>query len=123
MTEPRVKLRRAYEPGETDEGKLVLVDRLWPRGVSKTALQPDLWLRDLAPSDDLRKWFDHRADRWDEFQRRYREELSSSPGIEALNQVVELARQGPVVLLFGARDRGFNQAVVIRAMVEERLGT
>ena len=121
MATTGVTLRRAYEPAETGEGKRVLVDRVWPRGVSKTALQPDLWLREIAPSTELRKWFDHRPDRWEEFRRRYREELRSGPGRKALDQLVELARQGPVVLLFGARDPEFNQATALREIVEERL--
>jgi uncharacterized protein YeaO (DUF488 family) len=123
MPEPRVKLRRAYEPGETGDGKRVLVDRVWPRGVSKAALKPDLWLREVAPSSELRKWFDHRPERWEEFRRRYRRELSSGPGSETLDQLADLARRGPLVLLFGARDPELNQAAVVREMVEERLGS
>jgi uncharacterized protein YeaO (DUF488 family) len=121
MPEPRVKLRRAYEAPAAGEGRKVLVDRVWPRGVSKASLQPDLWLREVAPSTELRKWFDHRRERWDEFRRRYREELRSGPAHQALDQLVELARRGPVVLLFGARDPELNQATVLREMVEERL--
>jgi uncharacterized protein YeaO (DUF488 family) len=118
---PRVRLRRAYEPPETGEVKRILVDRVWPRGVSREALRADLWLRDVAPSTELRKWFDHRPDRWDEFRRRYRDELSSGPGREALDRLVELARREPLVLLYGARDRELNQAAALRAIVEERL--
>ena len=121
MPEARVRLRRIYDPPASDQGKRVLVDRVWPRGISRAALQHDLWLREVAPSTPLRKWFGHRADRWEEFQRRYREELSSGPAGDALDELVGLARKEPVVLLFGARNPELNQATVLREMVEERL--
>lgn len=118
-----IELLRVYDPGATGPhgGSRVLVDRLWPRGIRKEALAPDLWLRDLGPSNDLRHWFGHQPDRWDEFRRRYREELAQKPQQQLLDQLETLARQGPLTLLYGARDEQHNQAVVIREVLEERL--
>jgi len=87
--------------------------------VKKDALRLDLWLRDLGPSNELRKWFGHRAERWPEFQRRYREELEQPFRRELLSQLAELAQHGPLTLLYGARDEERNQAVVLRALLEE----
>ena len=124
MPEPRLRLRRAYDPPAPgqDEGTRVLVDGLWPRGIRKEAVGADLWLRDLAPSDDLRRWFGHRPERWDEFRRRYREELRQPERSRLLDDVASLVRRGQVTLLYGARDRGHNQAVVIAQAIEDRLG-
>jgi uncharacterized protein YeaO (DUF488 family) len=112
MPDRRVKLRRAYESARTGEGKRILVDRVWPRGLGKEALHLDHWLGEVAPSTELRKWFDHRADRWEEFRRRYTEELEARP--ETWAPLREAARRGDVVLLFGARDAEHNNAVVLR---------
>jgi uncharacterized protein YeaO (DUF488 family) len=123
MPEPRIRLRRAYDPvlrGQAD-GKNVLVDRLWPRGLRKEDLGVDLWLRELAPSDGLRRWYGHRPERWDEFRRRYRSELREPDRSGLLDELERLARQGPVTLLYGARDRARNQAVVVRDAIEDRL--
>jgi uncharacterized protein YeaO (DUF488 family) len=116
-----IRLQRVYGESRPAAGKRVLVDRVWPRGVRKESLAPDLWLRDLGPSDELRRWFGHRPDRWPEFERRYRAELTGPPQRDLLDQLVELARQGPVTLLYGARDEQRNQAVVLRSVIEERL--
>ena len=118
MTTYRVK--RVYEdPGE-DDGYRVLVDRLWPRGVSKERAQLDEWCKDVAPSDDLRKWFHHEEQKFEEFERRYREELDAN---EQVPEVIARWEQHPVVtLLFATRERERNQAVVIRDALEEQLG-
>lgn len=118
-----VRLRRVYDHSSPTIGKRVLVDRVWPRGLKKESLALDLWLRDLGPSDELRRWFSQRRERWEEFERRYRAELERPPQRELLDQLVRLADQGPVTLLYGARDEERNQAVVLRSMVEERLAT
>lgn len=116
-----VRLLRVYGRGAPTAGKRVLVDRLWPRGVKKEALALDLWLPEVGPSNELRGWFGHRPERWEEFERRYRAELERPPRRELLDQLVELARQGPVTLLYGARDERRNQAAVLRAVVQEHL--
>jgi uncharacterized protein YeaO (DUF488 family) len=122
MPEPTVTVRRAYDrvAGRAGERR-VLVDRVWPRGVSKEELGLDLWMRDVAPSDDLRKWFGHRPERWDEFRRRYREELRQPERRSLVDQLVGMARERPLALLHGAKDRAHNQAVVILAEIDDRL--
>jgi uncharacterized protein YeaO (DUF488 family) len=110
-----VRLKRAYEPPEPDDGTRVLVDRLWPRGVRKADAAVDLWLKDLAPSTVLRKWFGHDPARWPEFRERYAEEVSRHP--EPLAQLRDLARQGPVTLVYSAHDEAHNDAVVLRELV------
>lgn len=123
MPGAEVRLRSARAGGrQSGDGTRVLVDRLWPRGVRKEALDHDLWLRDVGPSDDLRTWFGHRVDRWPEFARRYRAELAAPERAELVEQLVDLARHGPVTLLFDSRDTEHNQAVVLRDVVLERLG-
>jgi uncharacterized protein YeaO (DUF488 family) len=125
MPEPRVKLRRVYDPPAPSQPreKRVLVDRVWPRGIRKDDLGVDRWLPELAPSDGLRRWFGHRPERWDEFRRRYGEELRQLERARLLDELARLARQEPLTLLFGARDRGRNQAVVILEAIEDRLSS
>ena len=107
-----VRLKRAYEPADAKDGKRILVDRLWPRGVSKAEAAIDEWLKDLAPSTELRKWFGHDPDRWDEFRRRYTKEIRDRP--ELLEHLRELARKGPVTLVYSAHDEAHNDAIVLR---------
>ncbi|MDR7514965.1 MAG: DUF488 family protein [Armatimonadota bacterium] len=116
-----LRVRRVYEPPEPQDGFRVLVDRLWPRGLSKEAARVDLWARELAPSDRLRRWFGHDPVKWEEFRRRYREELSRSPARELVQQLAERARHGTVTLVFGARDERHNNAVVLAEVLQERL--
>jgi uncharacterized protein YeaO (DUF488 family) len=113
-----IQVKRAYDPIEHSDGKRLLVDRLWPRGFKKESLGLHGWVKEAAPSDALRRWFGHRVDRWDEFQRRYFAELDANP--EVPRQLSELAKDGPVTLLYGARDRDHNQAVALRIYLEER---
>lgn len=110
-----VKLKRAYEPASADDGTRVLVDRLWPRGVSKDAAALDLWLKDLAPSTELRKWFGHDPARWAEFQERYADEVRQHPG--AFGQLRDLAKKGRVTLVYSAHDEEHNDAVVLRSLL------
>jgi uncharacterized protein YeaO (DUF488 family) len=110
-----VKLKRAYEPPDRADGTRVLVDRLWPRGVSKDKAAVDLWLKDLAPSTELRKWFGHDPERWPEFRKRYAAEVRQHP--EVYDQLRELARQGPVTLVYSAHDEIHNDAVVLRSLL------
>lgn len=115
-----IHTRRVYDRDEPIQGKAFLVDRLWPRGVRKADLAGVEWLKDLAPSDDLRRWFGHDPDRWEEFERRYRDELAKAG--EAMERVLDAAGGGPVTLLYAAKDTEHNNAVVIKKYVEERLG-
>jgi uncharacterized protein YeaO (DUF488 family) len=94
----------------------VLVDRVWPRGVTKEEAAVDLWMKDIGPSTDLRKWFGHDPERWEEFRRRYREELKQKP--EMIAQLRGYAEKGPLTLVYSAKDEAHNQAVVIKEVVE-----
>ena len=109
-----IAIKRVYDEPAKDDGKRILVDRLWPRGLSKEKAQVDVWLKEVAPSNDLRKWFAHDPEKFAEFRRRYKDELASGEAIDALGQLHELARQGPVTLLFAAHDTEHNNAVVLR---------
>jgi uncharacterized protein YeaO (DUF488 family) len=106
-----VRLKRVYEPPSPEDGYRVLVDRLWPRGLAKERARVDEWARELAPSDELRRWFGHRPERFDEFRRRYLEELRAREG--ELRALRRRARAGTVTLLYAARDREHNDAVVL----------
>ena len=113
-----LRIKRVYEPAEDGDGQRVLVDGIWPRGMTKQAAALDLWLKDIAPSTALRKWFGHKPARWPEFQRRYRAELAQNEA--AVAQLRALLKAGPVTLLFGARDTEHNQAVALRDYLAER---
>jgi uncharacterized protein YeaO (DUF488 family) len=108
-----IRLKRVYEAAAADDGVRVLVDRLWPRGLSKEKARVDEWLKELGPSTALRKWFNHDPERWDEFRTRYRAELASPEQRQRLDHLRALARQQTVSLLYGARDSEHNEAVVI----------
>jgi uncharacterized protein YeaO (DUF488 family) len=105
-------VKRAYEPAGREDGVRVLVDRVWPRGLTKSKAAIDDWMKDVAPSTALRQWFGHDPRRWAEFRRRYRAELSAHP--ELLRELRALARKGPLTLVYSARDEQHNQAVVLR---------
>lgn len=107
-----VRLKRAYEPKGTEDGTRILIDRLWPRGVSKEDAALDQWMKEISPSTELRKWFGHDPDRWEEFCRRYGEELHQNA--ELLGQLRSLARQGPLTLVYSAHDEVHNDAVMLR---------
>jgi uncharacterized protein YeaO (DUF488 family) len=116
-----VRLKRAYNEPSPKDGHRVLVDRVWPRGRTKAAIQIDTWARDLAPSTELRKWFGHDPARWPEFRARYQAELREPEKALALDELAAKARLGPVTLVYGARDREHNQAQVIADELERRL--
>jgi uncharacterized protein YeaO (DUF488 family) len=111
MAELDITLKRAYDPAAADDGYRVLVDRLWPRGVSREDARLDDWARELAPSTELRRWFGHDPERFEEFQRRYREELAQHG--DELEELRARARSGRLTLVFGARDTEHNDAVVL----------
>lgn len=113
-----VKLKRAYEAPNEADGQRILVDRLWPRGVAKAKARFDLWLKEVAPSTELRKWFGHEPEKWPEFKQRYCEELKNNP---ALAQLQQLARQGNITLIYAAKDQANNEAVVLKEILEGRL--
>ncbi|MEZ4503597.1 MAG: DUF488 family protein [Dehalococcoidia bacterium] len=117
----RVWLRRAYHPSTPNDGHRVLVDRVWPRGVTRAALQLDEWCREVAPSDALRRWYGHDVQRWAEFKKRYHEELAHGEPAAALATLVERARVGRLTLVFGARDAPHSQAAVLREVIEAAL--
>ncbi|HZT07678.1 MAG TPA: DUF488 family protein [Chloroflexota bacterium] len=117
-----VRLRRIYEPPEPDDGVRILVDRLWPRGLKKEDAHIDAWLRDVAPSSDLRRWFGHDAGRWSDFRARYRAELQEPERAADLQRLVDEARKGPVTILCAAHDLEQSNGAVIRDLIAERLG-
>ena len=117
----KFRIKRVYAPAEENDGLRVLVDRLWPRGISKAKACIDLWLKDVAPSPELRRWFGHDPARWNEFAARYRRELREHPAAEALAELVRRASVRTVTLVYGARDETHNSAVVLRGEVERAL--
>ncbi len=114
----QVQLKRIYEPPQKSDGYRVLVDRVWPRGLSKDAAQIDIWMKDIAPSTALRKWFNHDPARWVGFQDKYRAELRELG--DKLDELRARAKKEPVTLLYGAKDTEHNQAVVLRDVLAER---
>ena len=108
----KLRVKRAYEPPAPEDGVRILVDRLWPRGLSKEKAAVDHWMKDIAPSADLRKWFGHDPERWPEFQSRYRDELRRHGAL--LDQIVDLAAGRAVTLVYAAHDEEHNDAVVLR---------
>jgi uncharacterized protein YeaO (DUF488 family) len=110
-----VKLKRVYEEPSSADGTRILVDRLWPRGLTKEKARVDLWLKDVAPSTELRKWFAHDQAKWAEFKTRYRAELKKSP--EQLTLLRQAAAKGMTTLLYGAKDEEHNEAIVLQELL------
>lgn len=115
-----LRIARIYEEPSADDGRRILVDRLWPRGVSKQKARLDDWCKEVAPSDELRRWYGHDPGRFEEFSARYREELSAGGRAEALERIAAAARAGTVTLLTATKEPAISQAAVIRAAIEER---
>ncbi len=113
----QVRLRRVYDQPEPADGRRVLVDRLWPRGLSKERAAVDDWLRAVAPSDELRRWYGHQPDRFTDFRQRYQRELRAPESSAAVARLRELARSGPVTLLTATRDLGHSQAAVLAELL------
>lgn len=116
--QPPVRVKRVYEPAEADDGTRVLVERLWPRGLARDKARIDLWLKEIAPSTALRRWFGHDPARWEAFQHRYEEELAHREDLVA--QLLELAGRGPLTLVYAARDVNHNSALVLQRYLEHR---
>jgi uncharacterized protein YeaO (DUF488 family) len=117
-----VKLKRAYEARTRGDGYRVLVERLWPRGIKKTDLPLDEWLKDVAPSTELRQWFGHEPEKWPEFKRRYRKELNAKPAADSLRALAERAAKSTVTLIFSSHDAEHNNAVVLKEVLARRIG-
>ena len=116
-----VKTKRIYENPESKDGFRILVDRLWPRGLTKEKAKVDLWLKEVAPSDELRKWFGHDTRQWEEFRKRYRDELKAKPDLlQFLMDVIEKKKK--VTLLFAASDEEHNNAVALKELIKARFG-
>lgn len=114
-----IVLKRAYDKPARGDGFRVLVDRLWPRGIKKEELQLDSWAKDLSPSTELRKWFAHDPDRWTEFRKRYRAELTQAHAAARIREILNAAKPSKTItLLYGAKDTEHNEAVVLRALFE-----
>jgi len=112
-----IELKRAYQRPADADGFRVLVDRIWPRGVSKELLRLDDWLKDVAPSNELRQWFDHDPEKWNEFVRRYHEELNNQKGL--VEDLLAKARVGRITLVFAAKDEEHNNAVALKKYLEK----
>ncbi len=114
-----IQIKRAYEPAAKSDGQRFLVDRLWPRGIKKESLHFVAWLKEVAPSTELRQWFNHDPAKWHEFQERYRAELEANR--EALQPLLEAAAKGNLTLLYSAHDIEHNDAIVLKAYLEKHL--
>ena len=112
-----IKIKRAYDKPDINDGVRILVDRLWPRGVNKEDLKLDYWLKGVAPSDELRKWFGHDPEKWTEFRRRYSAELEQNS--EKLKPIRDAAEQGTVTLIYGAKDEEYNNAAALKTFLAE----
>ena len=115
-----IKLKRVYETPAPDDGVRVLVERLWPRGLTKEAAAVDLWVKEIAPSPELRKWYAHDPDKWPEFQRRYKAELREKPS--ELDEFRKVVDSETVTFVFAARDLERNSALLLRSFLEEKVG-
>jgi uncharacterized protein YeaO (DUF488 family) len=116
VAKPRIQLKRAYDPPSAKDGTRVLVDRLWPRGLRKVDAAIDEWIKDIAPSTELRRWFSHDPKRWLEFRRRYQTELSKN--LTLVNELRKIARKGRLTLVYSAHDEEHNNAVVLREVIK-----
>ena len=112
-----IRIKRAYETPSPKDGQRVLVERLWPRGVRKEALALDAWLKGVAPSDALRRWFGHDPERWSEFSQRYLAELRAEPAASSLRELRSYARGGPLTLIYAAKDEEHNSALLLRGVL------
>ena len=115
-----ITIKRVYEPADQHDGYRILVDRVWPRGLKKEQVAVELWLKDAAPSTDLRKWFGHDRERWVEFKKRYFAELDQQT--DAVSMLMHIAKEKPLILLYSAHDTECNQAVALKEYLLKKLG-
>lgn len=115
----KISMKRSYDPVSPSDGTRVLVDRLWPRGVQKQTLHLDLWLKDVAPSSELRKWFSHEPEKWDQFQERYFHELDTNKA--ALEPLLKIIQKSDVTLIYSTKDAEHNNAVCLKKYIEKLL--
>ena len=113
-----IQLKRAYDKPQKTDGRRILIDRVWPRGVRKEDLKLDEWLKDLAPSTELRRWFGHDPEKWEEFRRRYFQELDAHP--DTIRQLRTKMREGPLTIVFGSKEQRFNNAVALKEYLEKK---
>lgn len=113
-----IKIKRVYKKASKNDGFRILVDRIWPRGVSKEEAHLDEWIKDIAPSTSLRKWFDHVDERFDEFSKKYKQELKNSPDL--VQEILKKAKEKTLTLVYSAKDEKHNQAVVLKSFLEEQ---
>ena len=115
-----IKIERIYNNPRGNKGFRILVDRLWPRGLSKDKVKVDLWQKDISPSNSLRKWFGHEDEKWNEFKRRYFKELDKN--VDSVNQILDKVKEeGSVTLLYGSKEEKFNNAVALKEYLEEKI--
>jgi uncharacterized protein YeaO (DUF488 family) len=112
-----IKIKRVYEQPDRKDGERILVDRLWPRGLTKEKAGVDLWLKEIAPSTELRKWFDHDPEKWQRFRRRYETEIRDKDDL--IKVLRQKAREGTITLIYGARDEKHNEALVLKQFLEK----
>ncbi|MBI4294858.1 MAG: DUF488 family protein [Chloroflexi bacterium] len=113
-----IKVKRAYEEATEADGARILVDRLWPRGLATGSARIELWMKDLAPSHELRRWFGHSPERWQEFKARYRRELIESGGTARLQELAQRAKSETITLVFAAKDETYNNAQALKELIE-----
>ena len=113
-----IQIKRVYEEPSKEDGKRILIDRLWPRGLTKEKASIDLWIKEIAPTTELRKWFGHEEDKWDEFKKRYKQELQKN--FESVEQLIKELKSGTVTLVYGAKDTEHNDAVVLKEYIEQK---
>ena len=114
-----IKIKRVYDKPSKDDGKRILIDRLWPRGIKKEDPHIDEWLKEVGPSNELRKWFNHDPDRWAEFKKRFFMELQRNQDV--IDDIISFARKGTATLLFGSKEERFNNAVALKEYIEARM--
>lgn len=115
---PTLKVKRVYEEASKEDGYRILIDRLWPRGLKKATAHIDLWLKEIAPSSELRSWFNHESEKWAEFKKRYAKELSRKQ--ELIKIITDKARSGTVTLLYGAKDEEHNNAIALQTYLSKK---
>jgi uncharacterized protein YeaO (DUF488 family) len=116
-----IKVKRVYEAPVSGDGRRILIDRLWPRGLSKAGAKVDLWMKEISPSTELRQWYQHGPEKWPEFKKRYHAELDANPS--AVDELLALARRGELTLLFGSREERLNNAFALKEYLESKTGS